>query len=112
MLMNALFSKIRFVLPAVFCSIAALSARAGDWPAPDISFRNEIQHAIDKGLTWLDASQNTNGYWSTADQPAVTALALSAFAGNPSESSKTNQPATVARGYQFVLAHARPDGSI
>ena len=80
MLMNPLGSRIRIVLPAVFCSVAVLSARAADWPVSDISFRNEVQHAIDKGLSWLNASQNTNGYWSTADQPAVTALALSAFA--------------------------------
>jgi squalene-hopene/tetraprenyl-beta-curcumene cyclase len=110
--MNPLGSRIRIVLPAVFCSVAVLSARAADWPVSDISFRNEVQHAIDKGLSWLNASQNTNGYWSTADQPAVTALALSAFMGDPSEGSKTNPPAAVARGYQFVVAHARPDGSI
>src|SRR5262245_33280681 len=47
----------------------------------DLSLRNEVQHAIDKGTAWLLASQNTNGWWSTADAPAVTALALSALEG-------------------------------
>lgn len=43
------------------------------------SLRNEIQRAIDRGLTWLSANQNSNGWWQTADHPAVTALALTAF---------------------------------
>ena len=43
---------------------------------PDISFRHEIQHAIDQGLNWLKDHQNTNGSWSSTDHPAVTALAL------------------------------------
>src|SRR5207247_9340863 len=50
----------------------------------DISFRNEIQRAVDLGLAWLQKNQNTNGYWSTPDQPAITALALMAFNGDPS----------------------------
>jgi squalene-hopene/tetraprenyl-beta-curcumene cyclase len=103
---------MRIMLSAAFCTAAVVSARGADLPASDISFRNEVQHAIDKGLTWLDSSQNTNGYWSTADQPAVTALALSAFAGNPSDGAKANPPPGVARGYQFVVARAHPDGSI
>ena len=53
-------------------------------PVADVSFRNELQRAIDRGLTWLQANQNTNGYWwSTPDHPAVTALALMAFKGDP-----------------------------
>src|SRR5207247_763141 len=51
--------------------------------APDISFRNEVEHAIDRGLEWLQKNQGTNGVWSTADQPAVTALALVACKGDP-----------------------------
>ena len=42
----------------------------------DISFRHEVEHAIDKGAQWLQSSKNSNGWWSTADQTAVTALAL------------------------------------
>ncbi len=110
--MNTFHSKRRIVPAAMLCVAALASARGADLPASDISFRNEVQHAIDKGLTWLDASQNTNGYWSTADQPAVTALALSAFTGNPSDDAKARPPAAVTRGYQFVIAHARADGSI
>ncbi len=80
--------------------------------ASDISFRNEVQHAIDKGLGWLQANQNTNGWWSTADQPAVTALALTAFMGEPSGNYQAHPPAAIQHGYQFITANAKPDGSI
>ena len=78
----------------------------------DVSFRHEVQHAIDRGLSWLEKSQNTNGFWSTSDQPAVTALALSAFMGEPSGRFQKNPTATVRHGYKFILDHAKPDGSI
>jgi hypothetical protein len=47
----------------------------------DISFRHEIQHAIDRGAEWLQSRQDTNGSWSPADEPAATALALTALMG-------------------------------
>ena len=78
----------------------------------DISFRNEVQHAIEKGLSWLEASQNTNGYWSTADDPAVTALVLNSFMGEPTGRYKTNWPAAVRNGYGFLLSNVQSDGGI
>jgi len=79
---------------------------------PDISFRHEVEHAIDKGAQWLQSSQNSNGWWSTADQPAVTALALSALMGEPDGQMRTHPTEGVERGYKFVTDHAKPDGSI
>jgi hypothetical protein len=63
------------VLPAAR-SIAAdnkVTLPAGQ-PAGDLSLRQEVQHAIDKGLDWLQTSQGTNGSWSSPDYPAVTGL--------------------------------------
>ncbi len=78
----------------------------------DISFRNEVQHAIEKGLSWLEASQNTNGFWSTADDPAVTALVLNSFMGEPTGRYKTNWPAPIRNGYGFLLSNVQSDGGI
>jgi squalene-hopene/tetraprenyl-beta-curcumene cyclase len=103
---------------AVALTVLPLTATAWDGTPPsaprasDISFRNEVQHAIDKGLDWLQANQKTNGCWSTADQPAVTALALSAFMGEPSGNFQAHPTPAIQRGYQFITASAKPDGSI
>ncbi len=78
----------------------------------DQSFANEVEHALTRGLAWLQANQNSNGWWSTPDQPAVTALALTAFKGDPENHYRTPEPAWLRRGFDFVLASAQPDGGI
>ena len=76
------------------------------------SLRHEIQHAIDRGLAWLTANQNSNGWWQTPDHPAVTALALTAYNGDPMDRYRGRESASLKRAYTFVLNQARPDGSI
>lgn len=78
----------------------------------DVSFQHEIQRAIDKGLAFLQASQNAAGWWSTVDHPAVTALALTAFQGEPTGRWRKGDSDTLKKGYAFVLGCAKPDGSI
>lgn len=98
------------------CLQTGLSADTGSAKGPlaqtDISFRNEVQHAIDRGLAWLQTNQNPAGYWSTPDHPAVTALALTAFNGEPAGRFKKGEPAWMKRGYDHILGCAKPDGSI
>jgi squalene-hopene/tetraprenyl-beta-curcumene cyclase len=97
----------------VLLTLSTLVPTAARAQAPDISFRHEVEHAIDRGLDWLKASQNaTNGSWSTPDQPAVTALALTAFMGEPSGALQKYPPLQVQRGYAFITARAKPDGAI
>ena len=81
-------------------------------PSKDVSFRNEVEHAIDRGLYWLQTHQNSNGWWSTADHPAVTGLALMSFKGDPSGRYSKSDPEWLSRGYAYVLSCARPDGGI
>lgn len=105
----------RLVLPILmgFFVVFSPQSRAADLnssSAANLSLRNEIQHAIDKGLGWLAANQNSNGFWSTPDHPAMTALALTAFMGSPSEQNRTNP--VVKKGYSFLLKHVQPDGGI
>jgi len=93
-------------------ALRAAAQPASVLPQPDISFRNEVQLAIDRGLLWLQSNQNSNGWWSTPEHPALTALAVSAFMGNPSPHAAERAPETVGRGYKFILANVRPDGGI
>lgn len=80
--------------------------------AKNPSFRNEVQQAIHRGLTWLESNQNSNGWWSTPDQPAVTALALTAAMGEPGGKFADGSAPWIARGYKFLLSNAQPDGGI
>jgi squalene-hopene/tetraprenyl-beta-curcumene cyclase len=78
----------------------------------DDSFRHEIQRSIDKGLLWLEKNQDPKGFWASADHPAVTALSLSAFMGEPTGRWKKSEPEAVRKGYAFLLDSVKPDGSI
>jgi hypothetical protein len=46
----------------------------------DLSFRNEIQHSIDRGLAWLTTNQNASGWWSSPDHPAGRSALCITFA--------------------------------
>lgn len=77
------------------------------------SIKNEIQHAIDRGLNWFLENQNAQGWWQTADHPAVTALVLTAFNGDPMDRYRgAKAPAGLKKGYDFILDHAQANGSI
>lgn len=80
-------------------------------PAPTVT-RAAVQQAIDKGVTWLLSNQNSNGWWSTAEQPAVTALALTALNREPSRRFTRQRPSELSRAYEFILGSVKPDGSI
>lgn len=80
-------------------------------PATNTSVRNEVRHAINKGLAWLEQNQSTNGFWSTADYPAITALALEAFELRPERDPKS-ETAAVKNGYAYVMNCVQADGGI
>ncbi len=71
------------------------------------SLKFEIQRAIDKGLASLEKAQNGEGWWSTADHPALTGLALVAFQGDP---AKKARPQTLTKGYEYLLGCEHEDG--
>ena len=102
--------------PAVIISAFCICLLAGSATAqslvrpPDISFRHEVEHAIDEGMRWLEANQNSNGWWSASDDTAATALALTALAGEPTSRPRAAAAAAIARGFKFVAGQAGPDG--
>jgi squalene-hopene/tetraprenyl-beta-curcumene cyclase len=81
-------------------------------PRPNLSLRNEVQHAIDKGVTWLENHQDAKGFWSTPDHPALTALALVALQGEPTGRHRGFDNQATRTGYEFLLSCVKPDGSI
>jgi squalene-hopene/tetraprenyl-beta-curcumene cyclase len=65
------------------------------------------QMSVDRGLDFLRKAQKKDGSWS--EYPAITALAVSGFLLNGR--TEQNDPA-VAKGVQFILRFAKPNGSI
>ncbi len=98
-----------------FLVLAAQGAR-GDELLPrtqeDLSVRNEVGIAIEKGLKWLEQHQNSDGSWSLDDYPALTALPLWAYVNDPTSDPTAPKPAYIEKGYDFIVASARPDGGI
>jgi len=74
--------------------------------------RQEVRDAIERGVTFLQKAQNSNGWWSTPDQPAVTALVLTAMNLEPTQRFQRSRTSEMNRGFDYLLSCVRPDGSI
>ena len=98
--------------------LVAAVAPAADDPIPreskNLSLRNEIQIAIDKGLSFLKTQQQEDGSFSATEpnHPALTAMPLIAFQREPSGRYFNEQPAFMKKGYAFIRGNAKPDGGI
>ncbi len=113
------FSQVKRLTHRTVLAVSLLALASAFNPATaaplgggDVSFRNELQRSIDRGLAWLQANQNSNGWWSTADHPAVSSLALMTFEGEPSGRYRRQEPDWLRRGYGYVLSCVQPDGGI
>lgn len=77
-------------------------------PGPlERSIVNEARAAIDRGVHWLVAQQNEEGYWSSSEFPALTALPLWAIV----ESGQKRAEA-VDKAIAYILSSVHEDGSI
>jgi squalene-hopene/tetraprenyl-beta-curcumene cyclase len=99
---------------SILCCFVMSNAVAQNTQRPiirsDQSFKNEMQRAIDRGLDWLKANQNSNGWWSSPDHPALTALAALTFDGDPSK--RFEKAALLKKAYAHILQSAKPNGGI
>ena len=91
---------------------AADAPRPAPLVSPNVSLRYEVQRAIDKGLDWVERNQDPKGFWSTADHPAVTALALVALQGRADTPPGGSESDPIKKGYAYLLSCVKPDGSI
>ncbi len=105
------YMKRNVLMVWVVCCVVGKVLGAGPGSeAGWLSQRKEGLAAIGKGLRFLESTQNTNGWWSTADHPSVTALALFAGAGDPER--RWSKAAVRDRGYRFLLSCVRTNGGI
>ena len=78
-------------------------------PTVDVSIIHEAEHAIKRGIDFLDSTRQPNGSWS--HYPAITALVVTAMLGCPDNLADLFD-LEVQRGLTFILSHAKPDGGI
>lgn len=85
----------------------------------NVSVRNEVLLAIDKGLAWLKQQQKEDGSIANpengepaAEHPALTALPLIAFYREPTGKGQTEYADVLKKGYAFLRSKVQPDGGI
>ena len=100
------------LLIAILSTRTLLGADLMPHPSGDLSLRNEVQLAIDKGLAWLQKAQNPDGSWSLPEYPAMTAIPLTVFMLEPSGKFRTEKPEFISKGYGALLSSTQPDGGI
>lgn len=110
----AIITLAAFALSVSAADPAGSPGRAEPSPVKqgNLSLRNEVLHAISKGIRFLEKTQAENGSWSDPDHPGVTALVLTGCMGDPSGSIQKKSPAFIQRGYSFLLSSVQPDGGI
>jgi len=104
-----IFLFIAFIL---FPDLSGAAEKVVASSRSDVSLKLELENSIGKGLTWLAAKQQPGGNWAQPEYPALTALALTAFQGDPSKYYKNKYESNIKSGYDFLVKSAKPDGGI
>ena len=101
------------IIKSVLIWVATLSCALAEpqLNATQLSLRNEIKLAAERGNKYLQSSQQTEGFWYDAELPAFTALALYAKMTAPGAKSEA-PPQYVKNGYKFLLSKVHKDGGI
>jgi squalene-hopene/tetraprenyl-beta-curcumene cyclase len=75
----------------------------------DVSLLMESKAAVRRALRYLESAQRENGSWQ--DDPAITALCVTAMVGSEQEEFSARGEA-VARALGYIRGFAKPDGGI
>ncbi len=78
----------------------------------DPSLAKDARRSIRIALGWLDTKQSEEGHWSVAEHPAITALVVCGYCGDPNRAAETKLPEAALTGLAFIQRCAQPDGSI
>jgi hypothetical protein len=87
-------------------------------PAVSGATQEQINTAIDKGVTWLAAQQNTDGSFGVGDGVAMTGFAVLKLEDRAIEQGKSPFDSTYAysdnvqKGLNYLFSHVQEDGGI
>lgn len=105
------FACFSSVCPVFLCAQNAANGSSSQAADENGSLDGEIDLALKRGVSWLAAQQNARGFWSDADHPALTALALLAMGhSDPAELSRHRE--AIDRGFDFLRTQVQPDGGV
>lgn len=90
--------------------LAALAVSFTSLVSAQSTLKSDLQQSITRGLDYLKAQQNEAGFWVTPDEPALSALVLSALMDDPARNG--NEPELAKRGYDYLLKNVQPNGGI
>ena len=80
---------------------------------PNVSTKQEIQLAFQRGLGFLKSKQNPEtGAWGEAEPVAFTALVLASHLADPARKPTDALAPDLEKGYSFLLKNVQPDGGI
>jgi squalene-hopene/tetraprenyl-beta-curcumene cyclase len=100
-------NRLRIALRLVLAAGVAATALGSVQAAPPDPVLQKARTAVSRGIEYLHRTQETDGSWG--HYPATTALAISGLLRNGK--TETSDPA-VARGVQFLVRSAQPNGAI
>lgn len=110
--MRLLPGKVIFIVALLSLSSFVHAANIVEGSRSDVSLRHELENSIGRGLTWLAGQQQAEGWWSQQEHPALTALVLTAYQGDPSGFYKRKYNEHISKGYAYVLGKVNADGGI
>lgn len=81
-------------------------------PNPEqLSLRNELKLAINRGNNYLKSIQKKEGYWHEKKLPAFTALAVYASQMDPNR-KPNEKPKHIEKAYRYLESQVQKDGGI
>ena len=105
--------NLKICLVASIISLGTKLDSMGQQKDESLSVKLEVKRAIEKGLNWLNAEQNsTSGHWGEMDYPALTALVLRANIGSPDYTRSVQISSTIKNGFEFIISKVQSDGGI
>lgn len=108
--MKRLLSLLVLTTSAAF-SIAAEEPLLKD--EKNLSFRNEVNASMNRGLDWLQKQQNPDGsFGQDTSHPALTALPVTAFQRHPLKRFTGFKSIFLETAYDYLRSFVQPDGGI
>ena len=76
------------------------------------SLKQELDRTYQMGFDFLKKTQNAEGWWSTAEFPAITGLVTYAFLTSPEYRGMKEKPAFLQKALDFIVSNAKDNGAI